>query len=280
MGLRRKSLFNKKEMTISVVINADTRIGYLNPTSTVGDFGGGSLQGVRSVDLLTEGLKNKLNFFSGYNLQCVLYIDKHEDISPELMKEIEAIVYSCGNNSKLIFKPHDRTQHKWNDRLYLEAFKLAEGDYVVHFDNDSNAYKKEGSDIVERYFKWLDEGYKYVCQPWDGFGDDMYWASTRFTICKSETAHNPLIESSVFTNPLMGKHNPCYEHATGILVGRDKILYPPREDDDYIIFCWASYFSGLLKHLNSLPYEEVKKYILDCGLVGTHDIISKPITDE
>lgn len=267
-------------MTISVVINADTRVGYLLPHSTVGDFGSGSLQGVRSVDLLIEGLKNKLNFFSDYNIQCVLYIDRHEDIAPIVMEEIQHIVYSCGNNSKLIFKEHNRNEWKWNDKLYIEAFKLAEGDYVVHFDMDSNAYKKEGSNVVERYLKWLDEGYKYVCQPWDKIGDDMYWASTRFFICKRSEIDWGLVERSVFINPLMGKHNPCYEHTSGILVGRDKILYPDREDSEYIIFCWASYFSGLLKHLNSLPYEEVKKYILDCGLVGTHDIIVKPIANE
>jgi len=227
---------------ISLVINADNRIGYLLPKSTVGDFGGGSLQGVRSRDLLTDGVKNKIKFFDGYKIQCVLYIDVHQSIPRDLMNEMEDIVYSCGNDSKIILNPHSKERYKWNDWLYIDAMKCADGDYVVHFDNDSNAYKKEDSDIVDRYFKWLDEGYKYICQPWDKIGDDMYWASTRFTICKKETAHNPAIEQAVFTNPLMGKHNPCYEHATGILVGRDKILYPDREEDDYIIFCWARYF--------------------------------------
>ena len=264
---------------ISLVVNCDNREGYLLPNSQVGDFGGGSLQGVRSKDLLTEGMKNKIKYFEGYPVQCIMYIDVHSPLPKDLHEEIKEIVFSCGNDSKIILAPHSKERYKWNDWLYIEAMKHADGDYVVHFDMDSNAYKKEGSDIVERYFKWL-ETYKYVCQPWDGIGDDMYWASTRFTICKKETAHNPAIPQAVFTNPLLGKHNPCYEHATGILVGRDKILYPPREDDEYMIFCWANYFSGLLKHLNSLPYEKVKEYILGCGLVGTHDIITKPITNE
>lgn len=264
---------------ISVIINADNRVGYLNDKSTVGDYGGGSLQGVRSKDLLTEGVKNKMKFFDGYKTRCVVYLDLHEPLPKELHEEIKDIVFSYGNDSELILATHSKEKYKWNDWLYIEAFKHTKGEYTVHFDMDSNAYKKEDSDIVERYLKWLEE-YKYVGQSWDKIGDDMYWVSTRFFICKTETLDLKYIEPYVFTNPLMGLHNPCFEHTIGILAGRDKILYPGREDNDNIIFCWATYFSGLLKHLNNLPYEKVKEYILDCGLAGTHDIISKPITND
>ena len=265
---------------ISVIINADTRQGYLSEKSTVGDFGQGSLQGVRSVDLLTEGVKNKMKFFEGYDTRCVLIIDQHEPLSDSLFMEINELVKSYGNDSKLIVKTFDHESWKWNDKLYIESLKYATGDYTVHFDNDCCAYKKEGFDIVDGYMKLLDAGYKYICQPWDRIGDDMYWSSTRFFICKTETLNLPLIEQHIYTSPLMGKHNPCYEHTAGILAGEGKVLYPPRDDDNYIIFCWASYFSGLMKYLNELPYEEVIKYLTDCGLFGTHDIICKPINNE
>lgn len=265
---------------ITVVINADTRIGYLNPTSTVGDFGGGSLQGVRSVDLLTEGVKNKMDFFKGYNTRCVLIIDKHEELPSALLQEIADLVYSYGNNSQLIIKTFDHESWKWNDKLYIESLKHTSGDYTCHMDMDCCAYRKPDSNIVEQYLKWLDEGYKYVCQSWDGIGDEMYWASTRFFICKTETLDFDKIEANLYINPLFGKNNPCLEHTISLIEGDGKTLYPKRDDEQYIIFCWASYFSGLMKHLNNLPYEEVIKYLKDCGLFGTHDIISKPVTND
>lgn len=261
---------------ISVVINADTRIGYKEPQSTVGDYGAGSLQGVRSIDFLTEGVKNKMNYFRGHDCQCVLYIDKHEDIEPSLMQEIESIVYSYGNNSKVIFKDHDRTRHRWNDYLYIEALKLAEGDYVVHFDNDANAFRTDDADVIEKYFYWLDNGYKYICQPSDLTYEQhgMYWASSRFFICKRETLDLRLIERYLFT-PLNGKHSPCFEHAIGILAGEGTVLYPPRDDDKYIVFSWARYFGGTLQKLNSWSYDKVKLYLFgeDCVFAGANDLL-------
>lgn len=265
---------------ISVVINADNRTGYLNSTSTVCEYGEGSLQGVRSVDLLVDGVKNKMDFFKGYKTQCILFIDVHEEFPKQLMDEIGELVFSYGNDSKIILQPHSKTKHRWNDHLYIDALKNAEGEYTVHFDMDCCAYKKAGSEIVEHYLYWLNEaGHKYVCQSWDRVGDNMYWASTRFFICKTKTLDFPLIERSLFT-PLRGVHNPCFEHTIGILGGEGSVLYPPRNDDDYIIFCWAKYFSGLTKYLNDSPYEDVIKYLRSCGLYGTHDIIAKPITND
>lgn len=261
-------------MIVSVVINGDTRPGYL--TSTLGEgWGKTSLQGVRSVDFLTEGVKQKINFFNGYDIQCILYIDKHEDISPELMAEIESIVLPCGNNSKIIFKQHNRTDYKWNDKIYIEALKLAEGDYVCHIDQDANCFRSDESDIVDAYIDLL-ENYKYICQPWDGIGDPMHHASTRFFICKRETLDLPLIEKSIYVNPLNGKHNPCAEFTLGILAGEGNVLYPEREDDRYLIFSWARYNAGTLKRLNEMPYEKVKEYILSCGLHGPMDCVDNP----
>jgi len=261
---------------LSIVLNADTRVGYLNDNSQVGDYGSGSLQGVRSCDFLVEGLKNKMHYFRGYECQCILFMDVHEDISVELMSEIESIVYSYGNNSKVVLVPHSKEKDKWNDLLYIEALKLAEGDYIAHFDQDCNAYRTDESDIIEDYIYWLDsDKYKYICQPWDGVGDEMTHASTRFFICKKETLDLPLIERSLFINPLMGKHNPCLEHTLGILAGEDGVLYPPRRDEEYLVFSWARYFKGTLKKLNEMEPKDAINYVLGLGVHGANDVIDK-----
>lgn len=259
---------------ISVVINADTRPGYL--TSILGEgWGKTSLQGVRSIDFLTYGVRQKINFFRGHDIQVVLYIDKHEDISHELMAEIESIVLPCGNNSKVIFKEHNRTDYRWNDKIYIEALKLAEGDYVCHVDQDCNLYRRDECDIVDAYLDLL-ETYKYICQPWNGVGDPMFHASTRFFICKRETLDFPLIEQSIYQNPLKGTHNPCLEFTLGILAGEGNVLYPPRDDNSYIIFSWARYFHGTLKKLNEVSYDKIKLYIDSVGIHGPNDCVDNP----
>lgn len=261
---------------LSLIINADSRPGYL--TSTLGEgWGNNSLQGVRSIDFLTEGVRQKISFFRRYDLQVILYIDKHEDISPELMKEIKSIVLPCGNNSQVIFKEHNRTDYKWNDKIYIDALKLAEGDYVCHVDQDCNIYRRDESDIVEAYLDLL-EVYKYICQPWDGVGDEMLHASTRFFICKRETLDFSMIEKSIFVNPLNGKHNPCLEHTLGILAGNRNVLYPSREDNSYLIFSWAIYFPGILEKLNKMSYDKIKLYVVDqCELHGPNDCVGQGI---
>lgn len=268
-------------MIISVVINADTRKGYLNDKSTVGDFGGGSLQGVRSSDFLIDGLINKMNFFRDYGCQCIMYIDEHEPISDKLFMEIADIVHSYGNNSKLICKPHNRTIDRWNDKIYIEALKLADGDYVAHFDQDSNALITDDSPIIEKYFQWLDRGYDYVCQCWDGIGEPMYHASTRFFICKKETldSHLPIAENNLIT-PFRGVHTPCIEHIFGVLAGKERVLYPPRRDNEYLIFSWARYFKGTLKRLNEMKPKDAIDYILSLGVHGVNDVLDKQLIEQ
>lgn len=261
---------------ISVVINADTRQGWKNESTTVGEFGG-DLLGTRSADFLTEGLKNKMGFFRGHETQCILYIDEHESIPDELFMEISELVKSYGNNSKLICRPHDRGRHRWYDYITLEALRLAEGDYVVHFDNDSNAFRSDESDIIEKYFKWLDSEYKYVCTSIPAAQKEKwFWASTQFFICKKETLNFSEIENC-FDNRYLEKqykrisYEPypcCLEHTIGLMVKDGQVLYPPREDN-YMIFCWWKYTRGILKELNEMPYNEARDYILKSGATAS-----------
>ncbi len=249
---------------ISLVINCDSRVGYKNEVSTVGDFGQGSLQGVRSTDLLTHGVQQKINFFRGYDIQVILYIDRHEDISQDVMDEIESTVHACSNNSKIIFKENDRTKYKWNDRIY----------YVCHMDGDANCYRTDECDIVDRYVDWLDT-YKYVCQPWDGVGNEMYHASTRFFICKRETLESAF-KTDLLANPYMGKHSPCLEFALGYHAGEGNVLYPQREDENYIVFSWARYYQGTLAMLNKMHPSDVLEYIIKgLGIHGANDCLDE-----
>lgn len=255
-------------MTISVCINVDSRVGFDKGSSLTGEFENGQPNGTRSLDYLTEGIIGKMKYFRGFNTQCILYIDHHQLIPPELLKEITGLVLSYGNNSKIVCKPHDRTRYRWNDKLYLEALKLADGDYVAHFDGDCNAYRANESDIVDAYIDLL-ETYKYICCPiMPHFKHEWYHASTQFFICKRETLDFNLIENSLYT-PLRGKHAPCLEFVLGILAGEGNVLYPPRTDDEYIIFCWWKYQSGLLKKLNEMEYKDVIDFISKCGLTST-----------
>ena len=263
---------------ISLVINCDTRAGYLTSLSG-SDYGRLSLQGVRSIDFLTEGVKQKVNYFRGHKIQLIVYIDRHELLASDVWKFLVEYTGSIGNNSRVELKPHERTSYKWNDKIYIEALKLAEGDYVVHFDQDCNAYRTDECDIIERYLEWL-ETYKYVCQPWDGVGDEMFHASTRFFICKRETLEAAFKEN-LLVNPFMGKHSPCLEFALGYHAGIGNVLYPQREDDKYLVFSWATYNSGTLKKLNeTLPKYALRYIIKELGIHGANDCIDKKITNE
>ena len=256
-------------MKISVCINCDTRNGFNNDSISVGEFENGQPNGTRSADFLTDGVINKMNFFRGYNTQCILYIDQHLPIPDKLFMEVIELVKSYGNNSKVICKPHDRTQHKWNDKIYLEALKLADGDYIVHFDNDNNAFRANESDIVDAYMDLL-ENFKFICQPSHPLQQEKwYWASTQFFICKRETLDFEEIEKLLYINPIKGMNNPCLEHTLGLLAGEGNVLYPTRDNDEYMIFCWWKYESGLLKKLNEMPYNEIRDFILNCGLTST-----------
>lgn len=272
-------------MTISVVINADTRPGYLTyDKSSIGEHFPGGQDGARSVDFLIEGVKNKMDFFRSYpNLQCVLYIDKHEEIPADIYKQVYELVFSYGNNSKLIIKEHNRTKHRWYDYIYIEALKQADGDYVAHFDCDTAAFKADGSNVVDGYLTLLDEGkYKYICYPTEQQPNNDYWASTRFFITKKETLHIEDLDDCLHNEYLAKTYGrisynpfPCVlEHTLGLRVKEGEVLYPPREDDEYIIFCWVTYYKGTLKRLMAMPYEEVKKEICP-DIAGANDYVDK-----
>lgn len=266
---------------ISIVINADTRPPMDRETFTVGDDGGqGSLHGCRSWDYLVDLPKAVHKFFEGHEHEVILYIDEHEKIPDTICHQWENLVAYASSNDKM--------SHRWNDKLYLNSLAKAKGDYVVKMDQDACIFRDPSCDIVDRYLKWLDEGYKFICQPTNLTKQQhgMWWASTRFFICKRETLDFESLWNAV-DNPtgLFAKyswsgpnHFPCLEHLLGVTAGDNGVLYPPREDDNYLVFSWARYVKGTIKKLLDMTYSEAAKIVAqDWGLCGPNDVLARPL---
>lgn len=108
----------------------------------------------------------------------------------------------------------------------------------------------------------------------------MTWASTRFFFCRRGSLNLPELEKCIFDESYRaGKygHAPALEHVLGGMAGLGGVHYPMANWDQYMIFSWSRYHRELLHKLNGLPYEKVRDYILDCGIHGPNDVISKPI---
>jgi hypothetical protein len=273
---------------ISIVINADTRPPMDRDVFTVGDDGGqGSLHGCRSWDYLTELPKTVHKFFAGHEHEVILDIDLHQSLPPWVHMPLDGMVDEGWLEYHMA--PKDHVSNRWNDRIYLSSLHRAKGDYVVHLDQDCALYRDSSCNIVDNYLSWLNEGRKFICQPTNLTPEEhkMWWASTRFFICKRETLDFDYLwfaldQPSVLFNryPWSGPHHfPCLEHLLGVIGGGfDGVLYPKREDANYLIFNWARYCKGNLAKLNSLPYPEVKRIVSDVwGLCGPNDVIATPL---
>lgn len=260
-------------MKICIIINADTRQGSGAECSTVGDFAPGSLQGVRSFDFLTDSVVAVARFFSGHPYEIFLSIDEHERLPYETREFL--LNASVDNGARLIrrweISPKDRSRPRWNDHLYLDTLRYGlrlstDATHVVHIDQDTALFRDPNCDIVQRYLDWLENGYAYVCQPFN-CGDPMSHASTRFFICKRETMDFDAIERRI-------NEGPCLEHVLGRMAG-GKVLYPPAELDQYLVISWARYYKGLMRKLNSMPFEEVTALIQKWGILGPNDVLGQ-----
>lgn len=285
---------------ISIVINADTRPGQDADMNTVGDHGSGSLQGVRSWDFLTELPKTVHKFFKNERHMVLLDIDIHEPVSEEVMEKF----LEMHQEGWFMWREcrSDHSLDRWNDRIYLSSLQWAasiedehpeewtrtDERYIVHLDQDCAIFRHPDNDIVDRYLKWLDEGYKFICQSTDlpRAEHGMWWASTRFFICKRETLDFETLwkvledRNSIFNKyPWEGSlpWQPCLEHSLGVMAGQDKVLYPPREDspEGYTVLSWVRYYKGLLKLMNDSPYAKVQEFVFNVsgGLCGPSDFI-------
>lgn len=248
---------------ISVVINCDTRPERSNEN--------GLSKGVVSRDFLTDGVFNKIKFFSGFDIEVILFIDKIEEIPQQTLEYIHIL---C---DVVVVRKHT-DEPLFNDMNYISAMGLARGKYIAKFDQDTACFTSS-KEPIEKMMEWL-ETYDYVSYPswWspnpvsdESF--DHWWSSTRFFMCKKETID--------FTELrwMMQDYDRCYkkypanrkcfwtEHWLGMLAkykGKG-VFYPPINIENYTIFSWGSYEQYTLRRLNEFPYSEIVNFINSKG---------------
>src|SRR6187551_3640279 len=133
---------------ISIVINCDTR-----PEKNSND---GLFNGAINSDFLTDGVFNKIKFFDGFDIETILFLDKHNEVPEKSLSYIHAI---CDT---VVIRKHTH-EEKFNDANYVSALSLARGEIVVHFDGDMGAFTS-GKEAIEEMISLLDT-YDYVSYP-------------------------------------------------------------------------------------------------------------------
>lgn len=260
---------------ISLVISCDTRAGYMDTKTVCGAM----LDGVRSVDFLTDGIQNKVNFFKGHLIEVILFVDKHEEIPADIVNSMVDMVDS------LTINKHTETLDgemfpRWNDLNYLYAISRARGKYVCHVDGDMALFTN--TDVVAGWLNSLESGeWDFICYPShcsplpaDDSSFDYTWASTRFFMARREMIdYTEIFKCLMDSDYLYGKHGnrdrkcPWFEHIIALINGPAKVLYPPMNMGRYMIFAWAAYAQGLFGKLNAMPYSEVLTYVKKCGSI-------------
>lgn len=243
---------------ISLVINCDTR-----PIQNVQH---GLFSGVVNEDFLTDGIENKINFLKGFEIEVIIFIDKHLEIPEKTLEYLHSVA------TTLVIRKHT-DEEKFNDYNYLSALFLARGEIIMHIDQDTSVFAKS-REYVEELIRLL-ETYKFVSYPsyWspkpvhdESFGIRT-WASTRFFICKREalrfdTLIHCLKDADWAYKTFGDSPRRCnwLEHFL-TLTNNDSCFYPPIEPNKGLIFSWGSYEKWTLRRLNTFPYEEVVKFI-------------------
>jgi hypothetical protein len=248
-------------MKISVVVNCDNR-----PENN--NFTGSNLGGCVNDDFLIEGIKNKVAFFEGFDIETIIYLDKHKEIPYSVLRYLEE------RSDCFIARTHTH-EPSFNDWNFIRALQMATGDIVVKIDQDTALFRN-GKEYVDELLNYLNV-YAYVSYPswWtpDATHDPNYnykWVSTRFFMCKRETLNfheiiKCLTDYEYFCDTYKpSRVNPWLEHFLG-LISKSSVIYPPIELDKGAIFSWGSYKQGTLQMLNNMPYEEVKKWIEEQG---------------
>ncbi len=280
---------------ISLVINVDTRPGYMDSIHGVKTMG----DGVRSVDFLYDGILNKINFFKSdqFDLEPIVYVDVHDPIHAEVW---EAFGHLQKMGINLYFNHHiERFQEhahfpKWLDLNILNPIISARGKYVVHFDGDTVCYHRPDFDAAAFLVNIIDSGkidlvsypspYSPVPITDSNFGD-YWWASTRFFIGRRDFFdHSEILKCLESSEYLYGKYGekksrcPWLEHIIGMMAGPGRVFYPPMSPKDYMIFCFKTYKPGIISKLSDLSYDKVLAYVNSCGGIGyPNDVIGREI---
>jgi len=263
-------------MKISVVINLDSREGVEGQSTSFTHHN----MGCRSWGFFGAGIENKRKFFEGFDIEVIVYIDETVTIPDGILRQVRDLA-DC-----VVIRKHFTTyrgvdQCGWaNDIRYLSALSQATGDLVVHFDADTAAFARDKA-TVDRLLE-LTERFRFVSYPsqWSprpvddaSFGKHT-WASTRFFACHRDWLKFDTLERALrlpewayeqYGQPL--RRCMWLEHFLA-LVNEESVIYPPRDDNNLLIFCWDHYISGVMEKLNLRTYDEVLAYVTMCG--GVH----------
>lgn len=247
---------------ISLVINADTR--------NQKDEQGGLFAGAVNLDFITDGIFQKKKALTGFDIETILFIDQHNPLPGDVLK------YIYSECETVCIRKHTN-ENSFNDYNYLAALSLCRGDYIMHFDQDTNIFVNS-SDYINELINLLDT-YKFVSYPsyWTpravhdpSFGNRT-WASTRFFICKRETLKFDVlrncIEEPEWAYQTFGdspRRCNWLEHFLA-LSNNDSCYYPPIEPDKGVIFTWGRYEQYVLRRLNESSYEDITNFINSKG---------------
>lgn len=246
-------------MKISIVINVDTR-----PQND--SFGGSNMLGCVNEDFLIEGVRNKINFFSGFEKEVIVYVDEHNKLDSGYFRWLNS------NCDTVIVRKHTG-EHGFNDNNYVRALQMASGDIVWHWDADSVAFSASKKD-VQKYIDLLNEhtvvSYPHWFSPNPDVNDsyDYWWASTRCFLCKRDFLDFNEIKRCLADNDYLyykypaSIRNPWLEHIIGLHAkyGGNGVFYPPLDFGNVLIFSWSRYKTGLLKELNNMSYEQAVEW--------------------
>lgn len=268
---------------LSVVINVDSRPTFLDDvTATSAVDASVKSGGTRSVDYMIAGVENKLRFLEEYEKEVIVFVDLIEPLPPEAKAYLDENLAN-GRLAKVIYSRHDERYDGnffpyWNDITYAHALVLARGTIIVHFDGDTAAFKRDRRHL-DAWIGRLERGEAaYICNPSkhspgpvDDPNFDYRWASTRFFMARRESFDFSevmrCLRDSTYLYRTYGDRKmkcPWLEHILG-LMAKQEVWYPPRDDGNLLVFCWARYRRGTLAHLNSLPFDEVARYVARCG---------------
>lgn len=258
-------------MKISLIYNCDTR-----PQNN--EFGGNNLQGVCNSDFITDGLYNVKKFLSGFDVETIMVIDEHLQLSES------DLAYVRKNTDCLLIRKHT-DEPKFNDWNYWRSLMLASGDIIIKIDQDTACFANS-SEPIQNLINLLEQ-YDYISYPsmWTPRAHtaseyDYMWCSTRFMMCKRETLDfteiKKCLEDSdyLFNKYPASIQNPWMEHVIGLIskYNGKGVYYPPIEEDNYLVFSWAFYEKCTLRRLNELPYNEVKAWVTERGIYYPVDV--------
>lgn len=251
-------------MLLSIVINCDTRG---QKDEQTGLFGG-----VVNDEFLTQGVFNKLKMFAGFDVELIVFVDKHNAIPESTLSYLQALA------TTLVIRNHTH-EEKFNDWNYVSALSLCRGDIIVHFDQDIAGFSKSPEEIQ----KLIDllQVYDFVSYPCHlspapdhNENYDYWWVSTRFFMCKKESLDFTEIRRCLqdmdylYDKYPASVRNPWLEHILGLHAkynGKKAGVFYPPPTGNLLIWCWDNYSSYTLTMLNHQTYQEVFDYVISKG---------------